>query len=111
MNLSAIRVPQTLPLTFFPGSKDSAAYVIHRFRISRRHRGHQGQRLFRRQGGQSLDALLALTPDSVSDRLNRARLRLQSGDTKGAKEDFKWLLDHQPPDVDLERIAEIYRSL
>ena len=58
-----------------------------------------------------LDALLALTPDSVSDRLNRARLRLQTGDTNGAKEDFKWLLDRQPPNVDLERVAEIYRSL
>jgi hypothetical protein len=47
----------------------------------------------------------------VPDRLNRARLRLQTGDPSGAKEDFKWLLDRQPPGVDLERIAEIYRTL
>ena len=58
-----------------------------------------------------LDLILALTPDSVGDRLSRARLRLQGGDIPGAKEDFKWLLDQQPASVDLERIAELYRSL
>ena len=58
-----------------------------------------------------LDAIVALTPDSVTDRLGRAQLRLQTGDTAGAKADFKWLLDRQPPGVDLERIAEFYRTL
>jgi S1-C subfamily serine protease/regulator of sirC expression with transglutaminase-like and TPR domain len=58
-----------------------------------------------------LDAILALSSDSVSDRLGRAQLRLQTGDTAGAKADFKWLLDRQPPGVDLERIAEFYRTL
>lgn len=58
-----------------------------------------------------LDVIVALTPDSVPDRLNRARLRLQAADTPGAKEDFKWILDRQPPGVDLDRIAEIYRAL
>jgi regulator of sirC expression with transglutaminase-like and TPR domain len=58
-----------------------------------------------------LDVIVALAPDSVGDRLNRARLRLQSGNPAGAKEDFKWVLDEQPAGVDLERIAEIYRSL
>jgi regulator of sirC expression with transglutaminase-like and TPR domain len=58
-----------------------------------------------------LDAIVALSPDSVPDRLLRAQLRLQTGDTAGAKADFKWLLDHKPPGVDLERIAEFYRTL
>jgi regulator of sirC expression with transglutaminase-like and TPR domain len=58
-----------------------------------------------------LDAIVTLSPDSVSDRLSRARARLQTGDTAGAKADFKWLLDRQPPGVDLERIAEFYRTL
>lgn len=58
-----------------------------------------------------LDVILALSPDSVTDRLNRARLRLQTADGPGAKEDFKWVLDQQPAGVDLERLAEIYRSL
>jgi S1-C subfamily serine protease/regulator of sirC expression with transglutaminase-like and TPR domain len=58
-----------------------------------------------------LDVIVALAPDSVPDRLNRARFRLQTGDAARAKEDFKWLLDRQPPGLDLERIAEIYRTL
>ena len=58
-----------------------------------------------------LDVIVALVPDSVSDRLARASLRLQSGDTAGAKQDFKWILDQQPQGVDLERIAEVYRTL
>ena len=58
-----------------------------------------------------LNVILALAPDSTGDRLNRSRLHLQRGDTKAAKEDLKWLLDHQPAGVDLERIAELYRSL
>lgn len=58
-----------------------------------------------------LDAILALAPDGVSDRLSRARFRLQAGNAAGAKADFKWVLDHQPDGVDLERIAEIYRGL
>jgi regulator of sirC expression with transglutaminase-like and TPR domain len=58
-----------------------------------------------------LDAIVVLSPDSVPDRLGRAQLRLQTGDTAGAKADFKWLLDRQPPGVDLERVAEFYRTL
>jgi regulator of sirC expression with transglutaminase-like and TPR domain len=58
-----------------------------------------------------LDVILVLSPDSVPDRLKRAGLRLQTSDGPGAKEDFKWVLDQQPAGVDLERIAELYRSL
>ena len=55
--------------------------------------------------------IVAISPDSPADRLDRARLRLQSGDSTGAKQDFKWLLDNESPGIDLERITEIYRAL
>ena len=58
-----------------------------------------------------LDVILALAPDGMSDRLSRARIHMQMGNVTGAKEDFKWLLDQQPAGVDLERVAELYRSL
>jgi regulator of sirC expression with transglutaminase-like and TPR domain len=58
-----------------------------------------------------LDVLVALLPESGLDRLARASLRVQTGDAAGAKEDFRWILDHQPAGLDLERIAAIYQSL
>jgi len=58
-----------------------------------------------------LDVILALAPDGVGDRLSRARVHMQMGNSAGAKEDFKWILDEQPAGVDLERVAELYRSL
>jgi serine protease Do len=58
-----------------------------------------------------LDLIVALAPDPGKDRLHRARIRLQSGDRVGAKQDFKWLIEHEPDWVDLEQIGEIYRSL
>ena len=58
-----------------------------------------------------LDLMLALEPNSTAHHLERARLRLRGGDPSGAREDFKWLLDNAPPGVDLDRIAELYRSL
>ncbi len=58
-----------------------------------------------------LDLILALAPDGAIDRLNRARLRLQTGDSPGAKQDLKWLLDNDPPGMDMERVTELYHSL
>jgi regulator of sirC expression with transglutaminase-like and TPR domain len=58
-----------------------------------------------------LDMIVALVPDSATDRLLRARLRIQTRDVPGAKEDLKWILDRQPDGVNLERIAELYQSL
>jgi len=58
-----------------------------------------------------LDVIVALSPDAPSERLDRVRVRLQVGDRPGARQDLKWLLDHKPAGIDLERIAELYRSL
>lgn len=58
-----------------------------------------------------LDAILALKPDSIPDRLQRARTLMQRDDKAAAKEDLRWLLEKQPEGVDLERLGELYRSL
>jgi regulator of sirC expression with transglutaminase-like and TPR domain len=58
-----------------------------------------------------LDVIISLSPDSPIERLDRVRLRLQSGDADGARKDLKWLLDHAPPGIDLERITELFHSL
>ena len=58
-----------------------------------------------------LDTIIAINPDSAADRLARAQLRLQKGLFAPAKEDLKWILDKAPSGVDLDRIAELYRSL
>jgi uncharacterized protein HemY len=52
-----------------------------------------------------------LNPDSASDRLSRARVNIQRGDNTAAKLDVRWLLDHEPPGVDIEKLGELYRSL
>jgi regulator of sirC expression with transglutaminase-like and TPR domain len=57
------------------------------------------------------DAILALSPDSAFDRLSRARARMQASDLDGAREDLKWILDHQPEGVNLDRVEELYRAL
>lgn len=58
-----------------------------------------------------LDAIVNLAPESSLDRLARASLRLQAGDAAGAKADFRWLLDHKPHGLELERIQRLYESL
>ncbi len=58
-----------------------------------------------------LDVVLALTPDAAEDRLQRAQLRIRTGDRDGAREDLKWLLDHTPEGDDRERMTELYRNL
>ncbi len=58
-----------------------------------------------------LDTILALAPASAQDRLARARHRLQKGLLAPAREDVKWLLDNAPEGIDLDRVAEFYRSL
>ena len=60
------------------------------------------------------DLLVAVAGEpraEANQRLDRARLRAQCGDTEGSRGDLKWILDAAPPGVDLERIAEMYRRL
>jgi regulator of sirC expression with transglutaminase-like and TPR domain len=58
-----------------------------------------------------LDVIIALNPNSAPDRLSRARLQLQRGDAAAAKADLNWVLDRKPEGVDLERLADLLRTL
>jgi len=58
-----------------------------------------------------LDTILALQPEAARERWSRALVRLQGGDSRGAKQDLQWLLDREPPGVDLERARQIFQSL
>ncbi len=58
-----------------------------------------------------LNIIVALNPDSAPDRLNRARVQMQRGDNTAAKADLHWLLEHEPPGMDLDRLTELLRSL
>ncbi|HET6881658.1 MAG TPA: tetratricopeptide repeat protein [Pirellulales bacterium] len=54
-----------------------------------------------------LDAILTITPDSAEDRMYRAFYRYQTGQGRLALEDIDWLLSHDPPGIDLERVAQL----
>jgi serine protease Do len=54
-----------------------------------------------------LDAILTITPDSADDRMYRAFYRYQSGQGRRALDDIDWLLSHDPPGIDLERVAQL----
>ena len=56
------------------------------------------------------DVLVAVSAEPA-ERLARVRLRLERGDGKGAQDDLKWLIESQPPGVDVERLTELYESL
>jgi S1-C subfamily serine protease/regulator of sirC expression with transglutaminase-like and TPR domain len=58
-----------------------------------------------------LDLIVEIEPEAAMERWSRAMIRLQQGDRPGAKTDFRWLLDHQSPGIDLERVEELYRML
>jgi regulator of sirC expression with transglutaminase-like and TPR domain len=54
-----------------------------------------------------LDAILAIQPDTGDERILRAGLRFQAGDTAGARADVDWLLEHRPEGVDLDRVRKM----
>ncbi|HSH94214.1 MAG TPA: transglutaminase family protein [Roseimicrobium sp.] len=58
-----------------------------------------------------LDLILAIEPNSAMERWSRAAVLVRKGDRAGAKRDLEWLLQQEPPGIDLERVAKIYRSL
>jgi regulator of sirC expression with transglutaminase-like and TPR domain len=57
------------------------------------------------------DAIVTVAPDNPTERLARAGFRYQNGDRKGSIADLDWLLDHNPPGLDRERVMELRRIL
>ncbi|MBL8828416.1 MAG: trypsin-like peptidase domain-containing protein [Planctomycetaceae bacterium] len=58
-----------------------------------------------------LDALIAIAPDAVQERLMRAVLHYQAGTPKLGLADTEWLLKNEPEGVDLERVLELQQAL
>jgi serine protease Do len=58
-----------------------------------------------------LELVVAIGSEDASDHWRRAVLRWQSGNIAGAKEDLQWLIDKQPPGVNMDRVEELFRSL
>ena len=55
--------------------------------------------------------ILDLNPGSSQDRLNRALLNLQVGNTELAKPDLQWILDNEPEGIHLGRIRDLFDRL
>jgi regulator of sirC expression with transglutaminase-like and TPR domain len=55
------------------------------------------------------DAIVTVAPDWADERLMRAGARFQAGDKQGALADIDWLLEHNPPGLDRERVLELRR--
>jgi regulator of sirC expression with transglutaminase-like and TPR domain len=62
-------------------------------------------------GHRYLNAILAIDPDNARYHAMRADVRLQLGDRAAARTDVDWLLEHEPPGLDLERIRQIKAGL
>jgi len=54
-----------------------------------------------------VNLILALDPDSVSNRGLRAVLKMQTGRKAGAIEDLDWIIEKNPPELDIERVYEM----
>jgi serine protease Do len=55
------------------------------------------------------DAIVIIHPEAYPQRLSRAAARFHLGDKQGALADLDWLLDHNPPELDRERVLELRR--
>jgi serine protease Do len=53
-----------------------------------------------------LDALLAIAPESHRERFLRAMLRWQTGEHVAARQDADYLLEHEAPEIDLDRLRD-----
>lgn len=58
-----------------------------------------------------LEATLAIEPDSVSDRVMRMVTAARLGRRDAALDDARWLLDRQPPGIDLEQVRAVVERL
>jgi regulator of sirC expression with transglutaminase-like and TPR domain len=58
-----------------------------------------------------LDVVVALAPDAPLERLGRAMARLGTGDTAGARQDLQFVIQAEPPGVDLRRVEDLFQRL
>ncbi|MBL49077.1 MAG: hypothetical protein CMP28_08990 [Roseibacillus sp.] len=58
-----------------------------------------------------VEIIVNLNPGSPQDRLNRALLNLQVGNTAQARPDLQWILDNEPDGIHLDRIRELMERL
>lgn len=56
---------------------------------------------------QYVETVLVLDPLSAEDRWFRAALRYQTGRTEESLTDVEWLLDREPPGIDLSRVRQL----
>lgn len=56
-----------------------------------------------------IELLLAIEPEAAQERFQRALLRIQGDDMKGARDDLDWLLEHRPPGIDYGRL-KVFRG-
>ena len=54
-----------------------------------------------------LSGILTLSPDSAQDRMLRAYFLYQTGRGREAIEDLAWLIEHEPEEINLERVREL----
>jgi serine protease Do len=58
-----------------------------------------------------LDLIVNLDPYSSQSRLQRALVRMKTGNIGGTKKDLEFLLDQKPEDLDMDKVEMLYRSL
>jgi serine protease Do len=58
-----------------------------------------------------LDGIVAIDPNAHEERWARAVFRFQANRRAGSLEDCEYLIQHAPPEVDLERVRELRRFL
>lgn len=54
-----------------------------------------------------LSGILTLLPDSAEDRMLRAFFLYQTGMGREALDDLAWLIEHEPEEINLERVREL----
>ena len=57
-----------------------------------------------------VEAMLAIEPNSVAHRGLRAVLRMNTGRKSSAIKDLDWIIEREPPNIDLDRIYEMRRA-
>jgi hypothetical protein len=58
-----------------------------------------------------LDATLVIEPDSARDRVMRMIASARLGRRTAALADARWLLDHEPPGIDLDPVRGLIARL